>query len=136
MKRIIETVGFIHIKNRKLLLVRPFNKKIFYMPGGKKDKGENNIGALIREVKEELGVEVSPGKVEYYGVFEAQAYGKDEGVIVKIHCFTADHSGVIESKSEIEEIAFFSHDEYLRRSEVAPAVKLIIKDLKRKGFID
>ena len=135
MKKIIETVALIHIKDKKLLLVRPYNKKIFYMPGGKRDPGEDNLKALVREVKEELKVDINPDRVDFYGIFEAQAFGKDEGVMVKIHCYMADHEGEVQSSMEIEEIAFFSHEEYLSRPEVAPAVKLIIDDLKKKGLV-
>jgi 8-oxo-dGTP pyrophosphatase MutT (NUDIX family) len=106
------------------------------MPGGKKDQGEDNLKALVREIKEELKLDIDPSSIDYYGLFEAQAYGKDEGVMVKIHCYMSDHKGNAESSMEIEEIAFFSHDEYLSRKEVAPAVRLIIKDLRTKGLIE
>lgn len=86
MKKIIETVALIHIKGKKLLLVRPKSKKIFYMPGGKLDAGEDNLKTLVREIKEEVNVEINPKSVDFYGVFEAQAYGKDKGVIVRVHC--------------------------------------------------
>lgn len=135
-KKTIETVALIHIKDKKLLLVRPYNKKIFYMPGGKRDQGEGNLEALVREIKEELMLEIDPKTADFYGVFKAQAYGKDDGVMVKIHCYTTVHKGNVESSTEIEELAFFSHDEYLSRKEVAPAVRLIIKDLKAKGLIE
>ncbi len=82
MNKLIETVALIHIKGKKLLLVRPKSKKIFYMPGGKKDQSENNLQALVREIKEEIQLDIDPKTVDFYGVFEAQAYGKEKGVMV------------------------------------------------------
>ncbi len=136
MKKIIETVVLIHIKGKKLLLVRPKSKKIFYMPGGKRDKEEDNLKALIREIKEKINLAIDPKTIDFYGVFEAQAYGKDKGVMVRVHCYTANHSGIVQSSSEIEEVAYFSHEEYLKSSDPAPAVKLILDDLKNKGLVE
>ncbi|VVA43267.1 Mismatch repair protein MutT protein [Candidatus Roizmanbacteria bacterium] len=136
MNKIIETVALIHIKNKKLLLVRPKSKKIFYMPGGKLDDGEDNLKALIREIKEEVKLDIDPKTVDFYGTFEAQAYGKDKGVIVRVHCYTASHTGNVQSSSEIDETAYFSHEEYVKGLDPAPAVKLILEDLKKKGLVE
>ena len=136
MNKIIETVALIHIKGKKLLLVRPKSKKIFYMPGGKLDEGEDNLRALVREIKEEVNVKIYPKTVDFYGTFEAQAYGKDKGIMVRVHCYTANHSGEVQSSSEIDEVAYFSHAEYMNGIDPAPAVKLILNDLKKKGLIE
>ena len=132
----IETVALIHIKGKKLLLVRPKSKKIFYMPGGKPDEGEDNLKALVREIKEEVQLDIDPKTVDFYGVFEAQAYGKDKGVMVRVHCYTASHSGEVQSNSEIDEVAYFSHGEYVKGLGPAPVVKLILNDLKKKGLVE
>lgn len=136
MNKIIETVALIHIKGKKLLLVRPKSKKIFYMPGGKLDEGEDNLRALVREIKEEVQLDIDPKTVDFYGVFEAQAYGKDKGVMVRVHCYTASHTGEVQSSSEIDEVAYFSHGEYVNGLDPAPAVKLILDDLKKKGLVE
>lgn len=132
---IIETVAYIFIRDKKLLLVRAKKKKAYYMPGGKRDLKEDDIRALVREIREELQIELSPS-LRLYGIFEAQAYGKEKGVRVKIICYFGKHIGKIKAGSEIEHIRFFSQAEYVKEKETAPAVRLIFNDLKEKGLID
>jgi 8-oxo-dGTP pyrophosphatase MutT (NUDIX family) len=106
------------------------------MPGGKLEEGEDNISALIREVWEELGVELEPSSIQLYGEFTEQAYAKPEGVHVKIICYTGLHKGDPYPNNEIEKIQYFSHSEYTNMPEVAPVVKLIVDDLKKQGLIE
>ncbi|MBI2641704.1 NUDIX domain-containing protein [Candidatus Roizmanbacteria bacterium] len=133
---IIETIALIHITDRKLLLARSRGKKAFYMPGGKRDRDEDQHATLIREVKEELQVKLDPSTLTFYGVFEAEAYGKAEGVLVRTFCYTGKYIGRLSHGSEVEEIGFFSHKDYFGKEDTAPAVRLIFKDLKSKGLIE
>ncbi len=53
-------------KDRILICQRPKNKKrglLWEFVGGKVEKGESLSEALVRECREELGVDVSPGKI-------------------------------------------------------------------------
>jgi 8-oxo-dGTP diphosphatase len=131
----IETVAYICIKDRRLLLSRNKNKTAFYMPGGKRDGQEDDIQALARELKEELQINLDTKSTAFYGIFEAQAYGKTEGIWVKIHCYLGAHSNSIAPAMEIEEVRYFTCEEYLSMPDTAPAVRLIIKDLQLKGHI-
>lgn len=131
---IITTVAYIHIVDKRLLLCRAKKHKGFYMPGGKHEEGENDIETLIREVKEEIDVNLVPSSLKYYGTFEAQAYAKPKGVMVRIICYVGDHKGTIKVSGEIGELKFFTMSEYLLMEETAPAVLLILKDLKEKGY--
>ncbi|RSM90715.1 hypothetical protein DMH04_04465 [Kibdelosporangium aridum] len=45
--KLISTVALIHVKDRKALLVRPHRKHAFYLPGGKRDQGENDEYAAM-----------------------------------------------------------------------------------------
>jgi len=49
-----------------------------------KEPGETDEQGLIREVKEELSVDILPESMEYYGTFKAQAHGKPEGTIAPV----------------------------------------------------
>lgn len=135
MKAHIQTVALVHIKDKKVLLVLCKGKNAFYMPGGKLDQGEDEIQALIRESKEELSIDVVPETVKHYGTFQAQAYGKPEGVIVSTICYHADIKGKPKPTSEVEKVRFFSHGEYIAMEETAPLLHVILKDLKEKGHI-
>lgn len=136
MKRIyFETVAYIYIKDRKLLLSKNKKHKAFYMPGGKREQGEDNIQALIRELKEELQINLIPESIKQYGIFEAQAYAKPIGTYVRIYCYIGNHIGKITPSAEVETIGFFSHDDYMQMEETAPAVCKIVKDLKVRKMI-
>ena len=130
--QIIDKIAWIHLSDRKVLAARSRGKSKYYIPGGKRDNGEQDIETLVREVREELGVEIISGSAKYYGIFEAQADGKSEGVTVKVTCYTADFSGALRASSEIEEIAWLDSSD---TDAVSPVNGLILTDLKGKSLI-
>lgn len=132
-KTYIDKLGFIEIKDRKILLTATYGKDKWYMPGGKREEGETDQQALIREAKEELTVDLIPETIEYYGTFEAQAHGKPEGTVVRVTCYSADFEGEIAPSNEIEKITWL---DYSRREEVSLVGQIIIDDLKQKDLIE
>ncbi|MDQ5950102.1 MAG: 8-oxo-dGTP diphosphatase, partial [Patescibacteria group bacterium] len=56
----IDKLALIEIQDRKILMVRSKGKDTWYIPGGKRDEGESDEEALIREIKEELGADLLP----------------------------------------------------------------------------
>ena len=65
----IETIARgVCVRDGKLLLCRAAGGSSTYLPGGHIEFGETGRQALVREVKEELGVESSTGK--FLGVVE------------------------------------------------------------------
>ena len=46
-----------------ILLVRPTYNDVWHLPGGVVEAGESPVAAAIREVKEELGLDVEPGRL-------------------------------------------------------------------------
>src|SRR6266481_5693291 len=107
---LIDKLAWIYIKDRKILSTRSKGKDAWYIPGGKRETGESDNQALIREVKEELSVDLVPETIKYLGSFKAQAHGKPEGVFVQMTCFTGDYKGELTPSAEIEEMTYHASD--------------------------
>jgi 8-oxo-dGTP pyrophosphatase MutT (NUDIX family) len=103
----IDKLALILVRDRKQLVARTAGKTAFFTPGGKREDGESDAQALVRECKEELNVEIVPETMKPYGVFQAQAFGKPEGTMVRMTCYTADYEGTLTASSEIEELVRF-----------------------------
>ncbi|MBR3552095.1 MAG: NUDIX domain-containing protein [Clostridia bacterium] len=128
----IDKVAFLYPVDGRILSTRSKGKDKFYIPGGKREGNETDMETLIREVKEELTVDILPDTVKYYGTFEAQAHGKAEGVVVRMTCYTANFSGELAADSEIAEVVWLN---YCDIDNVSPVDKLIFADLKAKGLL-
>lgn len=130
---VIDKVAFLYLQDGKILSTRSKGKDKYYIPGGKREAGESDIETLVREVKEELSVDIIESSAKLYGVFEAQAHGKAEGVIVKMTCYTAEFIGELKADSEITEIVWLTTADM---EAVSPVDKLIFADLKQKGLLN
>ena len=131
---VIDKLAWIHIKDKKILSTRSKNKDAWYIPGGKREVGESDQEALIREVKEELTVDLSTNTIKYLGTFKAQAHGKPEGVFVQMTCYTADYKGTLVPSSEIEEMAWLTSD--TDPILLSPVDIIIFSFLKEHKLID
>jgi len=109
VKKEIDKLGWLYIRDGKLLSARSKNKELFYIPGGKREEGESDEQALIREVQEEVSVKLIPASIKYAQTFKAQADGKNSETIVKLTCYFADFKGELCPDAEIEEIDFISY---------------------------
>lgn len=58
---------------RRALVVRKRGTDVFMQPGGKPEPGETPVESLVRELAEEIGVEVAPGRLRALGRFETDA---------------------------------------------------------------
>lgn len=131
--KLIDKIALLYIRDKKVLGSRSKGKDTFYFPGGKREGKETDIETLVREIKEEMNVDIIPSSVKYYGVFEAQAHGKAEGIVVKMTCYTADFDGDMIASNEIEELRWFGKEGAVKSS---PVDKLIYTDLLNKGLIE
>lgn len=129
----IDKLAWIEIKNRKILSTRTKGKDTFYFPGGKRDTNETDEQALIREIKEELTVDLLPQTIRFFGKFEAQAHGFPTGINVLMTCYSADYVGNISASSEIEEIDWLT---YADRERTSTVDKIIFGFLKKHDLID
>ncbi len=132
MNKFIDKLAYIHIVDQKILMSLSKGKDTWYIPGGKRDGDETDEQALMREVEEELSVKLLPHSIKKYGVFEAQAHGHPEGVLVRMTCYTSDYEGELLPASEIEKLDFFP---WSRKSESSVVDHLIFDDLKNKKLI-
>lgn len=105
----IDKLAWLHIEQGKLLNARSKNKTLFYLPGGKRELGESDEQALIREIKEELLVDLVASSLQYAGTFEAPADGENNNVTVKLTCYFADFKGELTANAEIGEIKFIDN---------------------------
>lgn len=129
----IDKMAWIEIKNRKILSTRTKGKDTFYFPGGKRDTNETDEQALIREIKEELTVDLLPQTIRFFGKFEAQAHGFPTGINVLMTCYSSDYVGNISTSSEIEEIDWLIYADRERTSNVD---KIIFEFLRKHDLID
>ncbi len=129
----IDKLAWIELKNKSILSTKSYGKDKYYIPGGKREIGETDQQALIREIYEELNVTIDKNTLTYVGVFEAQAHGHMEGVSVKMTCYSGDYSGHLKASSEIEEIKWLRYSDKDKISEVD---KLIFDYLKKNDLLD
>lgn len=133
MTNYIDKLGYILIKDRKVLAVRSRGSTAWLTPGGKRDAGESDMQALVREVKEELSIDLIPDTIKYIESFTAQAYGKAEGILVRIKCYSGDFRGEISPSSEIEETGWLLSKDGDKTSVTG---RMILEYLKDKDLID
>src|SRR3989338_6512986 len=132
-KTYIDTLDLVELKDRKVLETKSRGRDTWYIPGGKRDAGETDEQTLIREVKEELSVDIDTSTIIHYGTFEAQAHGKPEGTLVRMTCYQAKYSGELTTSAEVEKMDWF---DYSKKELTSPVDHLIFDDLKAKGLID
>lgn len=111
-------------KGNILLQKRSENKKLWpnmwdVTVGGHVDAGEFGRQALIREVKEELGIEIKDDDVKY---LIGSTSINEQGDIINKHyneCYlitkNIDISDIKIQKEEVSEVRYFSKDELLKR---------------------
>lgn len=99
--------------DNRLLVVRKKNSLYYMMPGGKIEKGELSSQALIRELKEELDLNISIRDFEYMGFHETEAVNEADtlvrGEVFKIEL--KEHLNIV-PQAELEEAIWLTVDNY------------------------
>lgn len=107
-----------------LLQKRSENKKLWpnmwdVTVGGHVDSGEFGRQALIREVREELGIQISDDDIKY--IVGSTSINRQENIINKHYneCYlitkNVDISNITVQKEEVEDVKYFSKEELLKR---------------------
>lgn len=132
MKKIIKVVGAILIKEGRILCAQRGGEKslpyLWEFPGGKIEQGETPHQALIRELSEELLIEVELETT----IFDAVSYEYDFGVVNLTTIIGKLKSGE-PVLTEHQEIRWLSPEE-LFEVEWAPADIPIVKQLSKMHF--
>lgn len=99
--------------DNRLLVVRKKNSLYYMMPGGKIEKGELSSQALVRELKEELDLNISIRDFEYMGFHETEAVNEADtlvrGEVFKIEL--KEHLNIV-PQAELEEAIWLTVDNY------------------------
>ena len=71
------------MKDGKTAVIYSRKNKFYKIPGGGVEPGEDNLSALIREVKEEVGLTVRPETIKEFGYVHRIQRGKHEPVFIQ-----------------------------------------------------
>ncbi len=103
----------------KVLAARSRGHNRFYFPGGKREAGETDEQALLREIEEELTVRLRPATLRFLGSFEAPAHAQPAGTLLRMSCYAAEYEGTLQPAAEIEEMAWLTYRDRPRVSAMA-----------------
>lgn len=132
MSTVIDKLALIYLRDRQILAARSKGKDTYYLPGGKREAGESDHAALLREIKEELSVDLRSETLRYLGQFEAQAHGQQAGTLVRMTCYTADYVGTLAPAAEIAELAWLT---YADKARTSPVTHLIFDWLQERDLL-
>jgi 8-oxo-dGTP pyrophosphatase MutT (NUDIX family) len=129
---LIDKIAWLHLHEGQLLSTRSRGKNRYYIPGGKREPGETDTQTLVREIKEELTVDLDPSSLVHVGTFTAPAHGHPENVLVQMTCYTANYAGHLQPAAEIEELIWLT---YRHRPLVSLVDQLIFDWLKAQQLL-
>ncbi len=82
----------------------------YYIPGGTIEKNETDEETLVREIKEELSVDIIKDSINYIGTYEDVATTHPDS-IVQIKLYLGEVLGELKPDSEVEKLEWFGKDD-------------------------
>ncbi|BCJ33596.1 DNA mismatch repair protein MutT [Actinocatenispora thailandica] len=109
-------------------MARNTGRRLFYLPGGRREAGESRAETLVREAHEELGVRIDPTTMRHFGTWVAMGDARPE--LFRMVCFTASYAGEPRPLGEIAELGWFGYRDYAR---VTVAEQYVFDALRADG---
>jgi 8-oxo-dGTP diphosphatase len=103
----------------RVLVVRKKGTSRFMLPGGKIETGETPAQAAIRELREEVGADLSPKLLTFLGDWTAPA-ANEPGLLVHGHIYEHPWVPSLAARAEIAEVSWLHPDEMRDREDLAP----------------
>lgn len=126
----IDKVAWLLLREGRILSTRTPGRTIFHLPGGKIAANETPLEALSREIQAELAVTIRPASTRWLDVFEAQAPGHLAGVLVRLHCYFAEHAGDLPARGATKELSWLGYE---ARTRCAAVDRLVFDRLHAEG---
>lgn len=104
---------------QQVLLVRKKNTVFFMQAGGKIEANEQPQQTLLRELKEELNVQLNLNQLEFIGQFSAPA-ANEENHIVQADIYLCFYDGEVCASQEIAQAIWFD----LQQTQSVPLAAL------------
>ncbi len=119
------------IKDGKVLITRDSRDTLWELPGGRLDAGEEPIDGMVREIREELGVEA---KIDKIFKIETMYHSRDKETLVFIYytVFLVDEGATFKvDPLEVAEMKWVDQDGFMKY-EMYPQYKEAVKDYFKK----
>lgn len=126
-----KSCGCIIIKDNKVLLVYEKNREFWGFPKGHMEEGENEIETALREVKEEVGLDVQIDTEKRYTLNYIIRDEIDKTTV--LYVATPKNEKIVIQESEIEKIKWCDFEEALNTltfNDWKEMFKKVIKDLQ------
>lgn len=131
----IHKAAAVLIRDRKLLVERSAGKEFFVAPGGKLEKEETPIKALVRELNEELGIEITGSDCTFLDTYYAQAANSPEKPLRMDVYIVVGWNGEILAK-EAQELAWITSENKANLPIGSIFEHDVVPLLKAKGVIE
>jgi len=129
---VVAVTAFVQDDQGRLLMIRRTDNDLYSIPGGAQDVGETIGQTVVREVKEETGIDVDP--TDLIGIYSDPAHviAYTDGEVRQQFsiCFRAHPiGGNLRTSTESSEVQWVNRDN-LKSLNIHPSIKLRIE----RGF--